>query len=50
MNGLLRDCFPKGTDLGIHPPGHRMAVENEFNKRPGECWPTGYLPNCSPPC
>jgi transposase, IS30 family len=34
MNGLLRDYFPKGTDLSVHPPGHLLAVENELNNRP----------------
>jgi IS30 family transposase len=34
MNGLLRDYFPKGTDLSIHPPQHLLAVENELNNRP----------------
>lgn len=34
MNGLLRDYFPKGTDLSIHPPRHLLAVENELNNRP----------------
>jgi IS30 family transposase len=33
-NGLLRDYFPKGTDLSVHPPGHLLAVENELNNRP----------------
>ena len=33
-NGLLRDYFPKGTDLSTHPPEHLMAVENELNNRP----------------
>jgi IS30 family transposase len=33
-NGLLRDYFPKGTDLSIHPPEHLLAVENELNNRP----------------
>lgn len=33
-SGLLRDYFPKGTDLSIHPPEHLLAVENEFNNRP----------------
>jgi IS30 family transposase len=33
-NGLLRDYFPKGTDLSAHPPGHLLAVENELNNRP----------------
>jgi transposase, IS30 family len=34
MNGLLRDYFPKGTDLSAHPPEHLLAVENELNNRP----------------
>lgn len=34
MNGLLRDYFPKGTDLSTHPPEHLLAVENELNARP----------------
>jgi IS30 family transposase len=34
MNGLLRDYFPKGTDLGAHSPQHLLAVENELNNRP----------------
>ena len=35
MNGLLRDYFPKGTDLAPpHPPAHLLAVENELNNRP----------------
>jgi IS30 family transposase len=33
-NGLLRDYFPKGTDLSVHPPGHLLAVETELNNRP----------------
>lgn len=34
MNGVLRDYFPKGTDLGAHSPEHLLAVENELNNRP----------------
>jgi IS30 family transposase len=34
MNGLLRDYFPKGTDLNAHSPEHLLAVENELNNRP----------------
>jgi IS30 family transposase len=34
MNGLLRDYFPKGTDLSAHSPQHLLAVENELNNRP----------------
>jgi transposase, IS30 family len=33
-NGLLRDYFPKGTDLSVHTPAHLLAVENELNQRP----------------
>ncbi len=33
-NGLLRDYFPKGSDLSIHTPQHLLAVENELNRRP----------------
>jgi transposase, IS30 family len=33
-NGLLRDYFPKGTDLSNHPPHHLIDVENELNLRP----------------
>jgi transposase, IS30 family len=33
-NGLLRDYFPKGTDLSTHLPEHLLAVENELNHRP----------------
>ena len=33
-NGLLRDYFPKGTDLGVHSKEHLAAVENELNNRP----------------
>jgi IS30 family transposase len=33
-NGLLRDYFPKGTDLSTHSFRHLLAVENELNNRP----------------
>jgi transposase, IS30 family len=33
-NGLLRQYFPKGTDLEVHSPGHLRAVEDELNRRP----------------
>ena len=33
-NGLLRDYFPKGTDLSAHSLQHLLAVENELNNRP----------------
>ena len=33
-NGLLRQYFPKGTDLSIHDTTHLLAVEDEINHRP----------------
>ncbi|MGH9208540.1 MAG: IS30 family transposase [Acidimicrobiales bacterium] len=33
-NGLLRQYFPKGTDLRVHDPGHLITVAAELNSRP----------------
>jgi IS30 family transposase len=33
-NGLLRDYFPKGTDLGSHSPEHLLAVEKRAQPAP----------------
>ena len=33
-NGLLRDYFPKGTNLSTHSMQHLLGVENELNNRP----------------
>ncbi|WP_020660034.1 IS30 family transposase [Amycolatopsis benzoatilytica] len=33
-NGLLRQYFPKGTDLSLHSPEHLAAVAAELNCRP----------------
>ncbi|MEQ4210516.1 IS30 family transposase, partial [Actinopolymorpha sp. B9G3] len=34
FNGLLRQYFPKGTDLSVHPDTHVAAVMRELNTRP----------------
>ncbi len=34
MNGLLRQYFPKGTDLSGYGPDHLQAVADEMNSRP----------------
>jgi IS30 family transposase len=34
MNGLLRQYFPKGSDLSIHSLGDLHAVEEKLNNRP----------------
>lgn len=33
-NGLLRDYFPKGTDLSVHSKAHIKKVQRELNERP----------------
>jgi IS30 family transposase len=33
-NGLLRQYFPKGTDLSVHSDAHVGAVMHELNTRP----------------
>lgn len=33
-NGLLRQYFPKDTDLSVHSPEHLVAVADQLNRRP----------------
>ncbi|MFE2181538.1 IS30 family transposase [Streptomyces sp. NPDC059455] len=33
-NGLLRQYFPKGTDLSHHSPEHLIVVADQLNRRP----------------
>ena len=35
-NGLLRDYFPKGTDLSQHDAGRLAEVADERNRRPSK--------------
>ena len=52
-NGLLRQYFPKGTDLGVHSPEHLAMVAAELNRRPREIlgWqsPTEHLARLASP-
>ncbi|MGZ6693895.1 MAG: IS30 family transposase [Solirubrobacteraceae bacterium] len=34
MNGLLRDCFPKGSDLSVHTAADLARIAAEVNDRP----------------
>jgi transposase, IS30 family len=37
-NGLLRQYFPKGSDLRVHSPQRLAAVASELNERPPKPW------------
>ena len=52
-NGLLRQYFPKGTDLSFHGPGILANVADELNNRPRKRhnWATpvpGWAERCTP--
>jgi IS30 family transposase len=34
INGLLRDYFPKGTDLAVHTVADLARIASEVNDRP----------------
>lgn len=43
-NGLLRECFPKGSDLTLVDNQTIQLWENKLNNRPRKClnWKTPY--------
>ena len=51
-NGLLRQCFPKGTNLRRHDAERLAAVAEQLNTRPRKtlCWdtPPARLANAAP--
>ena len=49
MNGLLRDYFPKGTDLSVHTAEDIVRIAAEVNDRPRKTLGWARRQNCSPP-
>lgn len=43
-NGLLREYFPKGEDIGKYSSAQIKSAVNKLNKRPRKCldWKTPY--------
>ena len=50
-NGLLRNYFPKGTDLRVHSAGDLARVADELNRRPRKTlgWRTPHSLFATPP-
>jgi transposase, IS30 family len=47
-NGLVRQYFPKGTNLAVHSPAHVAYVTAELNERPGKASATTPRHSVSP--
>ncbi len=47
-NGLLRQYFPKRTDLSVHSAEHLVAVAHRLNTRPRKAWAGGHPPRYWP--
>jgi IS30 family transposase len=43
-NGLLRQCFPKGTDLSTFSQAHLNKIALRLNQRPRKPWASRVLP------
>lgn len=49
-NGLLRQYFPKSTNLAVHTPRDLARVEDELNRRPRMTLGDRHPRTSSPPC